>query len=116
MDEKLFELCKEVSEKTRWGDGLEKDYQLQKNDTVLKAPRYTSDYLLEKLPHTLTGLWGNKDGDNWLSLTNSDGLWCASYEEVVFLKGKPFVGCFDDTPLKALLKLTLALDEAGELK
>ena len=140
MDTELFELCKEVYKRTGWEleDGILVDYRFggtYKNDFMNKklsvwkkqleeykeaykvsdakaseqfafAPLYTSDYLLEKLPKT------RMDSDyngNW-----NMGIQWHSEE-----KGwNYFVGAFNgygDTPLKALLKLSIALDNAKEL-
>lgn len=94
-DNELFELCKQVYEATGW------DYQ---NGAV-----YTSDYLLEKLPKKVEGA----DWSYWLTLSPMDGeSWDADYE---FEDTEPRHFEYADTPLKALLKLTLALHEAGVL-
>lgn len=127
-DNELFELCKEVSERTEW---LPEDcdwwfysatdltvYDLVKHDDYYKfisvyepkgyVPLYTSDYLLEKL----TNVTLDHDTDN-----SQDGSWSA---KVLIPENntKDKVGEleFADTPLKALLKLTIALHRAGELK
>jgi hypothetical protein len=99
----LFELCKEVYERTKWGqygdEGL--SYFNEELNVARKdmPPLYTSDYLLEKLPQPLT-------------------LRKKSYSfEASIRKGNRVYPYADaDTPLKALLKLTIALSEAGELK
>lgn len=103
-DSELFELCKEVYEKTGWrgwelvtlrDDGAmfvdEQDKSLiaEKGFTVL----YTSDYLLEKLPRVHLD-------------PSMHSMWRASYG---------ITSTLAETPLKALLKLTLVLHEAGEL-
>lgn len=98
MDNELFELCKEVYELTKW----------ETNSMFIdNTPRYTSDYLLEKLPPTIKNEF---DGDDdYLMLYKKSGTWYADYIG-------QFLRCKDDTPLKALLKLVIALDEAGQLK
>ncbi|MCO4274300.1 hypothetical protein NG701_07635 [Pseudarthrobacter sp. HLT3-5] len=118
MDSELFDLCKEVYRRTGWKmtdnyyfyawttkghkltDVTEKKYRGKGYDDV---PLFTTDYLLEKLPEVLitnsyergewiAGTYGWYDGIGWLD------------KEV------------SDTPLKALLKLAIALDDAKELK
>ena len=90
----LYELCREVYEKTGWKPT---DWQHGIEDG---QPLYTSDYLLEKLPET----YNKQELTLWRSGVSS---WRAGYS--------PTESYRDDTPLKALLKLTIALSEAGEL-
>jgi len=126
-DTELFELCKEVYEKfPEWNDTLQcvwngkismpeksvVDYGIESKYTGYH-PLYTSDYLLEKLPtktrvekHHIMGHPDKRkhlpdyDVYNAYRHTATAQHWVQS-----------------DTPLKALLKLTLALHEAGiELK
>lgn len=106
MDNELFELCKEVYKKTGWVtgghwvmiDGVKKWYV-----------DYTSDYLLEKLPKNI------KDGSDfiwaWLSMDclGDDG-WQFGYRKGA---AAPLIKAISDTPFKALLKLVIALDDAG---
>ena len=106
QDKELFELCKEVYEKTGW------DYQ---NGAV-----YTSDYLLEKLVPFKTEAMGSR-GDMMpvnafvFVRRESGNEYRAGYR--YNLNGSKYSnGIYADTPLKALLKLTIALHEAGELK
>jgi hypothetical protein len=124
--EELFELCKEVS--TRLGWAVDEDSDLTRKwgrDGIGnlqiepigggiffgQVPLYTSDYLLEKLPsenseqihavygvYLLTGSKSKKWGASWECDTGQYEIEHA------------------DTPLKALLKLVIALDDAGELK
>lgn len=115
-DTELFELCKKVYKRTGWrytqrrivkslrgqkiNDIDAMNVDLSKHEEL--SPLYTSDYLLEKLPKIL--------------LTNADvdGVWTAGtygWYDIGWLEKE-----VSDTPLKALLKLTLALDDAGELK
>lgn len=113
MDNELSELCKEVYEKTGWDKSTEiiRKYSLNKVPSVFtrppkgmelgvlsgtiewQAPLYTSDYLLQKLPKK-----------TWIKHSE---LWVANLGRLHLTS---------DTPLKALLKLTLALHQAGELK
>jgi hypothetical protein len=126
MDTELFELCKSVYEKTGW-DETDKfwhslishdmkswsEYKLQDYKPASLfgmriVPLYTSDYLLQKLRDC-----------NEFSLFTNGTVWQARY------LGKPqeewanipqWQSKEADTPLKALLKLTLELHEAGELQ
>ena len=107
MDEELFELCKEVYE--RFPEWEPKDrYLMQFKDNPVsvwswsnaqwmedRTPLYTSDYLLEKLPPTVVAR-----GESFSTATRVKA-------------NAPLIGEESDTPLKALLKLTLALDDAG---
>ena len=126
MDTELFELCKEVYKRTGWDDKgncspLYRHYWKHHNqedseavlctymgtidprDEAIKiCPLYTSDYLLEKLPERTERI---EDTAMLGRATNNDG-WSVVYRDFV---------CLADTPLKALLKLTIALDDAKEL-
>jgi len=109
MDDETFKLCKEVYERT--GDkGIQTVHTLQwietKDDVYQdwsgkladgSVPVYTSDYLLEKLPNTVE--IKKRDSGDYSALIPS------------------IVGALTlaDTPLKALLKLTIALHESGQL-
>ena len=108
----LFELCKQVYEATGWDDT--RDYYHEKDSfnfdtrsferngerTVVERrrapydiPLYTSDYLLEKLPE-----WTELKRKTTTSyIAKRDALVSYSFES--------------DTPLKALLKLTIKLHE-----
>jgi hypothetical protein len=133
MDTELFELCKDVYKRTGWDrytldgrieqyiekayftiDGILQDsvverYKLLKEQFV--CPFYTSDYLLEKMPKTLNDQHSSTVGAAWNGITDD---WQADYGGEAF-DGLAMVE-HSDTPLKALLKLTVALDDAGELK
>ena len=114
----LYELCKEVYEKTGWTVGDESwewhttiDAKL---DSMFIAPKYYTDYLLEKLPGYIaltSTTWD--DVHVYKKDSELDYQACACYQSNV--KGK-LIQKVADTPLKALLKLTIALSEAGELK
>lgn len=132
QDTELFDLCKEVYKRTRWGKLGDKntDFRFSMNDQERIVPRhqigdgtvylnstplYTSDYLLEKLPKEVA-----KKGIHWyltISSRSTTDTWMADYEYDEYDDRYYF---FDtnsaDTPLKALLKLVIALDDAGELK
>ena len=130
----LYQLCREVYEKAGWKDTKEhifdinawpfveetSDYHVLPPDMYPKkflvAPLYTSDYLLEKLPAhfyggTIAMTAETDDGPTRYSFFYEDNYETA---KVVHCKNVRLQG-WDDTPLKALLKLTIALSEAGEL-
>lgn len=110
MDEELRDLCIEVNKRFGWDDrdsgrrfiareiGEDVDADLGGNTVSL----FTSDYLLEKLPPKLPGrinFWlfvSRKPGDEW-------NAWYDGTSHITHA----------ETPLKALLKLVLALDDAG---
>jgi len=111
-DIELFELCKEVSRRTTWeGTGywwheteyergdVEIEQSTHKSDLryTKSYPLYTSDYVLEKL-------------GNYLELKHFGN----SYDVTQYVDASMFSGS-SDTPIKALLKLTIALCDAGEL-
>jgi len=134
MDNELFDLCKQVYEKTGWRDTL--DYQWMKEDLTIdnqrgtdtgvkggwwyyeyiegQVPLYDSDYLLEKLPSVV------QDTDDkifrvitmWI---NGDGSTHAGYAEPYAHDDKYAHSQTSDRMVNTLLKLTLALSEAGEL-
>ena len=100
----LFELCREVYEKTGWKPT---DWQHGDEDG---QPLYTSDYLLEKLPSPL--IFNENDCAIEVRRTKKDKyMWSANIRHSFGQYFKQIA----DTPLKALLKLTIALSEAGEL-
>jgi len=107
MDNELFELCKEVHEHLAW-DGHLADWGDSKLDSYGQlVPKYNSDYLLEKLP---SGVCVQKDS----AMMGEKQFYVAA---MVYFKGTPKeyrLNCGDKTsPLKALLKLVLALNDAG---
>ena len=127
-DDELFELCKEVYKRTGWNKTEflwvapplnDIDYtimhksKLHELNDYIKHPEmvdkmynstfcYDTDYLLEKLPRTFSSvalaLWAG----------GSQG-WIAEYDGMQLMRSHA------DTPLKALLRLTIALHDAGEL-
>lgn len=139
LDTELFDLCREVSQRTDW-DTDELDYLLRLHkpngmvtkvsaagfvaDTLRYAHKpetrrfneenevvalYTIDYLLGKLPRRVRS--------SPIELfVNNVGTWSAAYEsnelDEDFMPG--YCG-FADTPLEALLKLVIALEDAKEL-
>ena len=93
MDNECFELCKEVYKRTGW----------KTSDYMKGYPiKYTSDYLLEKLPATVKNDFDG--GNDYIILYKKEKSWYADYMGQ-FKRQK------SDTPLKALLKLTLKLHE-----
>ena len=106
----LFELCKQVFEKTGWGStdldkqmyvetefGPEYVESIGDGEGFWEFPLYTSDYLLEKLPFPT-------------EIGCDSFMWIGKYEN----RGNQ-IWERADTPLKALLKLTLKLHEEGLL-
>lgn len=131
-DQELFELCKEVYERLPCWDNTEKcyayyapQYETEKiwqiiplhednvDDVDEWHPLYSSDYLLEKLPKSID------NGElNWLDIYHEaePDCWRAGYE---YGKSENWGDSYDvvsETPLKALLKLVIALADAGELE
>jgi hypothetical protein len=124
-DPELFELCKEVYE--RFPSWQVEESRFFANDygeiqllwsaeilppTFAVCPLYTSDYLLEKLPKEL-----HKDGIiYYLSLSAKYGDEFKSN----YVSPSGYLYLFlepeSDTPLKTLLKLVIALGDAGEFK
>lgn len=114
-NKELFELCKKVYELTGWGqygdEGLPYFHEQEGIARKDLPPIYTSDYLLEKLPKKVKGGY-------WLMMAPLDSFepsWEAGY---YMPKDRLYSNYeqFEDTILKALLKLTVALAEAGELE
>lgn len=115
MNDELFNLCNEVYRRTSWFgtnqqylltnsgqymvvDGNGKPYKSEKGLTNI--PLYTSDCILEKLPVGISLNSYHEDVKEWVAaLTNG-------YRGVIKT-------AHADTPLKALLKLVIALDDAG---
>lgn len=109
-DNELFGLCKEVYKRfPEWQTGKWL-FDIHTKGKDGEAPEYTSDYLLEKLPKTI-------DSDDSI-------LYLTVYGDDIVLEDEAWVACYElydsdkhnvkaDTPLKALLKLTIALDDAG---
>ena len=126
----LFELCKEVYERTGWEDtdfGYWEYKSLRTDEIEIikisalnkikwSSPLYTSDYLLEKLPEYVIEYdsYYEQDIRNYLCVMKVPDGYVALYDGLS-LAHKVKVQR-TDTPLKALLKLTIALSEAGELK
>jgi len=126
MDNKLFELCGEVWKKTEWNpsEGFRNWYRsstvtISGEYTQAICPRYTSDYLLEKLPDHLETTPPEDKNLKWANLyLKPDGNdWWGGYIDIE-TSLSPYNHLYGraDTPLKALLKLTIKLHDAGELK
>lgn len=103
MDNELFELCKQVRYKTDWYEAnlnTPNEFTIMCMEKILDkfVSLYTSDYLLEKLPNV--SLQRDELTNEWIAQSSV---------------GSRVRREWDDTPLKALLKLTIALAEAGEL-
>lgn len=96
MDEELRKLCEEVYAKTGW--------IIVRNGGV--GYDYTSDYILEELP-------AQRPEGCYLMMEKMEAddyeFGYAEWGQFSHETGR------SDTPLKALLKLTIALHEAGEL-
>jgi hypothetical protein len=103
MDTELYDLCKEVYKRTEWSltptPSVPSWYiTADKQYNTIAVPHYTSDYLLEKMPF-FCGVYHD-----------SSGVWRADVHIGLIKR------YYAATPLKALLKLVIALDDAGELK
>lgn len=107
-DNELFELCKEVANTTKWGNAELPSFPRYERRTQSDplVPIYNSDYLLGKLPYKIV-----EKGFLNVSMGNISAV--AGY---MSNGGKWEIYYRDKTPLLALLKLTLALYESGELK
>lgn len=92
----LFELCKQVYEATGWE--APDTYKAADGNPENDWQAYDSDYLLEKLPEGTTIL---KD--------------IQGYKAWNIYNRKRISTYICDSPAEALLKLTIALSEAGEL-
>lgn len=125
MDE-LFNLCKEVYEKTGWGnphDGQDwyiddviwdstwqSDYE--RGGEEWQAPSYSIEYILDRLPDHIV-VNGRKQGLRMIRRVSDTGK--PDYLRYSFRYGKMYEA-EADSPLIALLHLVIGLHEAGELK
>ena len=102
-DPELFELCNEVYKRTGWdSDVLPSIYETGMEHD---QPLYTSDYLLEKLYAYKPSMF-----------VMDDGSWCVMpTDKLADHRASVVLARNADIPLKALLKLTIALKDAGEL-
>lgn len=110
-DPELFELCKEVEKRTGWGQYG--DEGLHYFDSRPVVPLYTTDYLLEKLEPIRYGMTPKDVGPLALHVYIREDTWAANITGANFIAHQ---GDDASTPLKALLKLVVALDDAGERK
>lgn len=118
-DNELFELCKEVYERTGYETGEWTNdsggYVSPASDLIeagIHFPLYTSDYLLEKLPRwyfdtdieetmVLALMPHMLETDKWIARYETPEHRASEFEAIA------------GTPLKALLKLVIALDNSG---
>lgn len=131
MDNELYELCKEVyglfpewkdTDKfyahlhNRIGESL--GIGITDEHFELLAPLYTSDYLLEKLPPVI--FVRTSDGKNNTAIltlwVNGDKTVHVAYMIPYDEQNRGDYAQTSDTSRKALLMLTKALADAGELK
>lgn len=115
MDSELFELCKKVYVATGWetpetmsslGTGA-----MGSDEMTCK---YTTDYILEKLPVPLifNSEYSHSDAAIEIRRTKKDKYkWSANIRPVAGQYYKQVA----DTPLKAVLKLVLVLKEEGQI-
>ena len=105
--EELFDLCKQVYKVTAWGieEGALKNHKLWYPEYAI--PIYNSDYLLEKFRET-------ENIDVVVGINRINDVQCYA-KALNLMKIHRDIKTFADTPLKSLLKLTLALKQAGEL-
>lgn len=115
-DTELFELCKQLYDATGWDAEYKYFYGTssvahdRQHSMLENTPLYTSDYLLEKLPVPL--FFNNNDCAIEVRRTKKDKYrWSAN----IRTSGGQYFKQVSDTPLKALLKLTLKLHEEGLL-
>ena len=125
QDNELFELCKQVYRATGWdesenvwyangGDVSHESPLLSRRmvfDKPLSVPLYTSDYLLEKLQQSL------KHKNDQITVFNDSKGWSAKLninfidDDDIYHHREVNDSYGHDTPLIALLKLTLKLYE-----
>ena len=122
-----FELCKRLHElKPDWqpiGSCAIKykgqDPQIYHNDVPLKyydgSPKYTIEYLLEKLPQSI-----NTDIDSGIGILFLESTyhefstkWAISYKDIEGFPYDDSLVCRADEPLAAVLKLAIVMAEKG---
>lgn len=132
-DKDLFELSEAIYEKTAWktkeaygkaltvGNGSTDWYDMEapwdvfeqtdalENGYEFICPLYTSDYILDRLKDIRIDVW--HDGHVVVKRQRHNGI-----PEKVERKYGDTIKVEAESTLKALLKLTLALHEAGELE
>ncbi|MET4003901.1 hypothetical protein ABIB48_002639 [Arthrobacter sp. UYCu511] len=125
IDQELFALCKEVFERTRWQPSFPQwsytdlfsngEFKRMQGRNGTSIPEYTSDYLLEKL---IRKYHESYNGDSvYISIESGGNIQAVANVGGADERGSFFthVVVSADNPLKALLKLGVALDDAGEL-
>ena len=121
QDQELFELCKEVYKRFGWDEGYKYFYGTTpyahntKHSLLDNTSLYTSDYLLEKLPPVI--FVRTSDGKNNTAILtvwiNGDKTAHVAYMIPFDEQNRGDYARESDTPRKALLKLVIALDDAG---
>jgi len=120
-DQELFDLCKKVYELTKWETkdlywlvtrgGQSSIWKwVNAKEFSDRVPVYNSDYLLEELPKSI-GAYGL---EMW-SYPSGDGVAFGYYDTLNRRWHHKIPQRGDKLPLKALLKLTIALSEDGQL-
>ena len=112
VSNELFELCKQVYEAVKW-KGVGRKYINKPTEKDEWIPLYTSDYLLEKLPKKIK----RDSSTGWLVLSpmDSQGAWSVGYEPDHTEHIDDYPMEWGESPVAALLKLTLKLHEEGIL-
>lgn len=142
MDNELFELCKEVHARTGWKSGQTNRFEsytdvsghlqvkfvngrdyMPPSEHVM--PLYTSDYLLEKLPGAVYESADDPSTPNRRiqyalrmetpQVNYMSHMWAYFYYDGSEKPEGLRYWSEGNTPLKAILKLVLALDKAGKL-
>jgi len=110
----LQDLHRRVYEITGWGNDEDEGRYLAKcnlsnggNVVTLSHYVYTTDYLLDKLPRFISKNY-------FLTISPSEKHWYAVYSQYALGREVKF-NTQDDTALRCLLNITIALYEAGEL-
>jgi len=125
-DTELLDLCEKVYELTKWDsnelhhhlDGQIFDRPVSESDVKVDIrsyfPLYTSDYLDEKLPENIPSIQ-YENMPSSLLIEHDIGQWFCWYRVKAqnLHHPKADFGVYGDTPLKARLKLVIALHEAG---
>ena len=107
-ENELYELCKEVYEKTGWE--APETYKAEDGNPENDWQAYDTDYLLEKLQSWFCDMGANDFGQFYVTMLAYGFIAKVRSHDEDFSEQVSA-----DTPLKALLKLTIALSEAGEL-
>ena len=121
MDDELLDLCEQVYNRTGWECGSWYSHE------IIKRPAYTMDFIIDSLPvfvyDTVTRLHKESGCRNctceqryktYLEIHRYDTKSMACYVSNGNSRAIPYL-TRATTPLKALLRLTIAMHEAGEL-